>query len=81
MFLKAETLRRTYIFLFVITGFLELDMCKLVRPKKNPGSCVEDSNDLMDLFQAKSVKGWWMLLGETEAGGIMPKVKLFEHAK
>lgn len=56
-------------------------MCKLVRPKKNPGSCVEDSNDLMDLFQAKSVKGWWMLLGETEAGGIMPKVKVFEHAK
>ena len=35
----------------------------------------------MDLFQAKSVKGWWMLLGETETGGIMPKVKLFEHAR
>lgn len=56
-------------------------MSKLVRPKKDPGKCVKDSNDLMDLFQAKSVKGWWMLLGETEAGGIMPKVKLFEHAR
>lgn len=56
-------------------------MSKLVRPKKDPGKCVEDSKDLMDLFQAKSVKGWWMLLGETETGGIMPKVKLFEHAR
>lgn len=56
-------------------------MSKLVRPKKDPGKCVKDSNDLMDLFQAKSVKGWWMLLGETETGGIMPKVKLFEHAR
>lgn len=56
-------------------------MSKLVRPKKDPGKCVKDSNDLMDLFQVKSVKGWWMLLGETEAGGIMPKVKLFEHAR
>ncbi|XP_057307144.1 myoferlin-like [Hydractinia symbiolongicarpus] len=53
-------------------GNLELDLSKLPRPKKQAKKCnlamLEDNSDTMDLFSAKSVKGWWILVEELEDG-------------
>ena len=65
--------------LFCLLGNLELDLGKLPRPKKeakkaNLAMMNAEDDELMDLFQAKTVKGWWPMKEETEDGTTTIKV-------
>ena len=64
---------------FCLLGNLELDLGKLPRPKKeakkaNLAMLNAEGDELMDLFKAKTVKGWWPMKEETEDGARTIKV-------
>jgi len=61
-------------------GTLEVNLGKLPRPKKEAKDCslkmLEDEDDTLDLFEAKSQKGWWIVIEEMEDGTREERGKL-----
>lgn len=68
-----------------MSGNLELDLSKLPRPKKEAKKvnlAMMDAHDeeLMDLFKAKIVKGWWPMKGVAKYGTVI-KVRVIFRLK
>lgn len=53
------------------TGYMVADLSKIPKPAKEPKKAtlaMMDGDDTLDLFDAKSVKGWWTMVEELEDG-------------
>jgi len=57
-------------------GILELDLSKVVKPKKDAGKCDMKTDETLDLFTAKALKGWWTMFGENDEGEKVAKGKI-----
>ena len=54
------------------SGNLEVNLGKLPRPKKAAKKCdlamLDDEIEIVDLFEAKTQKGWWIMAEEMPDG-------------
>lgn len=58
------------------------DLSKIPKPAKEAKKAtlaMMDGDDTLDLFDAKSVKGWWTMVEEAEDGTRNVKVGFYEY--
>ena len=61
-------------------GNLEVDLSHLPKPgkeAKKANLAMMESDDTIDLFDAKISRGWWPMVEESEDGTRVPKVSSF----
>ena len=60
-----------------------MNLNRLPRPKKEASQCtlgmLDDEVEVVDLFEAKSQRGWWIMLEEMEDGTREERVRFFKR--